>query len=148
MTNHQPRDVPTNPAEFQEFKRQCQEEGREWTEHLINIIHRLPYSGSMMSTRYIIEQESSNLLDCKPGYNSAHPSTAFSNVRQQQTWREFYATIDRVLGELGLFDEVQRLNVSGTRKSAHDVVTLCELIYPAYVRLRELGYNCYPDLTA
>jgi hypothetical protein len=144
MPHHQPRDVPILPAEFEEFKRQCRQEGSEWTEYLINLVHRLPYLEGSRSLR--AEVESSPFLTRKPQGNRRVPSRNFSPLRRTQTWREFYATIDLVLQEVGIYDEVKQANRGRTKEE--DIERICTLIYPAYVRLRELGYNCYPDLTA
>ncbi|MEK6951212.1 MAG: hypothetical protein AABX13_05820 [Nanoarchaeota archaeon] len=144
MPHYQPREVPITPEEFDEFKRQCREERREWTEQLINMIHRLPYQNGSPTLRSQIE--SSRLINRKPPGNHCVPSRNFSPLRRTQTWREFYATIDRVLQEVGIYDEVRQANRG--RIKEENIGRICTLIYPAYVRLREMGYNCYPDLTA
>ncbi len=144
MTNHQPRDVPINPEEFEAFKQQCQREGIKWTEELINLRHRLPYAEGCLTARAWLEQPSqSDLLNSRPRYEPTESNGHYSERRRKETWSEFYAAIDAVLKDLKLYEPVRKMN-----NHKIDFTAFCELIYPAYVRLRELGYNCYPDLTA
>ena len=65
-----------------------------------------------------------------------------SERRRDQTRGEFWATIDTVIQELGIQPEaiIQARNKLKPTGITH-------LILPIYIRLRELGYNHYPDLT-
>ncbi len=151
-------EVPIEPAALEQFQLECLQYQHRWTQHLINIVHRLPYNNGARSIRAEIEQ--SRLLDRKPQGNRRSPSRNFSQLRRRQTWREFYATIDRVLQELGIYEQVKELNrresetepgrlhYQRQKPQEDNFEGICTLIYPAYMRLRELGYNCYPDLTA
>lgn len=155
-------EVPIEPAALEQFQLECLDYQHCWTQHLINIIHRLPYQNGVLSMRAEIEH--SRLLDRKPQGNRHSPSRNFSQLRRRQTWREFYATIDRVLQEQGIYEQVRELNQREPEPDQQQQQSyqlnqrplsqenhyerICTLIYPAYIRLRELGYNCYPDLTA
>lgn len=151
-------EVPIEPAALEQFQLECLDYQHRWTQHLINIIHRLPYQNGVLSMRAEIEH--SRLVDRKPQGNRRSPSRNFSKLRRSQTWREFYATIDGVLQELGIYEEVKELNqrepesesvqpvYQRQRPREDNYERICTLVHPAYVKLRQLGYNCYPDLTA
>ena len=62
---------------------------------------------------------------------------------RSMTHREFYQDIDDTISELGLdLNEIRRLQES------MDLAKLYDLTLPLYVRLREKGYNHYPNLIA
>ena len=85
-----------------------------------------------------------NLPGYRPYWRKAenyprHSTHKFTDMRQQQTFVEFYETVDSVIGELGIdpqrFAELDR-----------DDPAFYELEFQVYCRLREMGYNHYPDL--
>lgn len=58
-----------------------------------------------------------------------------------QKRRDFFETIDRALVEEGIsIDEVKRLQALRIEDS-NNGKELCELVFPAYVRLRRMGYS-------
>ena len=75
----------------------------------------------------------------EPDAYPEHATHRFTNKRQNQTYREFWETVDEVIGELGIdpprFTELDR-----------DEPEFYELEFQVYCRLREMGYNHYPDL--
>ncbi len=62
-----------------------------------------------------------------------------SELYLNQKRRDFFTTIDQVLVESGIaIDEVQRLQKEGGKDKIKE---LHELVFPAYIRLREMGYS-------
>lgn len=67
-----------------------------------------------------------------------------SDLYRKQTPREFFATIDRALKRLGIpIEDVKRLQYLRSNAAEHvqHKQELNELILPAYVQLRAIGYN-------
>lgn len=78
----------------------------------------------------------------------------FSDLARSQTYGEFYATIDKIIEAAGMTVEDVRLNnvkfnegVRLGRLSAEEEERFYNSIMPIYEKLREAGYNHYPDLT-
>lgn len=82
----------------------------------------------------------------------AEDSREGSELWKRQTFREFFKTIDNVLDELKIpISDIIRLQALVSRLAVDSggipaITKLNELILPAYVRLRGMGYNRYPDL--
>ncbi len=75
-----------------------------------------------------------------------HPRS--SERMKLKTLGEFYDEVDRVIEEVGFsIDEIERMNefTSKRRASKKDFF---KIVFPVYRRLREYGYNHYPDLTS
>ncbi len=74
-----------------------------------------------------------------------------SELYENQTPKEFYETIKKALREKGIsVDDVAKLNSESTKGEFVDeskIIELFKFVFPAYIRLREMGYNHYPDLT-
>jgi len=67
--------------------------------------------------------------------------TVGSDLIKSQTHAEFHRTIESALEEEGIsIEQVKRLNIGPSRE-------LFELVSPAYIRLRIIGYSVY-DLTS
>lgn len=127
--------------EFAEFRRSF-EAGKNIGLLLENFIKHLPYSEVTGLVRPQIETFFKYMLGKRPTYDPTLASHNYSEVRRRQTNREFYQTIDEVLKELGLFEPVKEMNRLGAQ-----LPELNRLVYPAYFKLRDRGYNRYPDLT-
>lgn len=70
-----------------------------------------------------------------------------SELFLNQKMRDFFDTVDKVLVEEGIsIDEVKKLQKLG-RKDFSKIKELYELVFPAYVRLRDMGYT-HADLIA
>lgn len=64
-----------------------------------------------------------------------------SDLALHQKRRDFLETIEKALTEEGIsIDEVQRLQRLG-RSNFNKIEELHELVFPAYVRLRRMGYS-------
>ncbi len=68
-----------------------------------------------------------------------------SSLLLEQTPKDFYSTVDRVSEEIGVSLDVivqyrQEILNDRPMNELHD------LLKPVFIRLRELGYNRYPDL--
>ncbi|MEK6963287.1 MAG: hypothetical protein AABX70_02580 [Nanoarchaeota archaeon] len=74
----------------------------------------------------------------------------YSTLKLKQTRREFLVTIDRVFHETGVsidaIKALQRQRTSSCESLKQIEAQLYDLVFPAYLRLREMGYNHYPDL--
>lgn len=84
----------------------------------------------------IIDRETKNKSE-KPKM----PQDRISDVLKGKTWQEFYTEIDQALEQTGLtIEEVKKLRESGN----YEKVNISLL--PAFLLLRQRGYNRYPDL--
>jgi hypothetical protein len=103
-----------------------------------NLHLRLP--GSCL--RKLLEPENLACKECNPGASAK---------RRGQSSGEFYAELDRTIVEAGLDQAVlERLRVRANSRDSTgaDFDELYDYIFPLYIRLREKGYNHYPDLTS
>lgn len=127
-----------------------------------NLVLKMPYIGTLR-----IEEsrfgETINQKPDKPKPN--HP--AHSRLRVSQTLREFFDTIDRILTELGILDDLknirdelqifrkrfytserkddqEKMDLARIKRELHERINA--LLTPVYWKLRILGYNRYPDL--
>ena len=65
-----------------------------------------------------------------------------SDLKLNQTPRQFFETIDKVLQELDIpVDEIKRLQHLGYAEGKNIEYMLYQLTFPAYVKLREIGYT-------
>ncbi len=71
-----------------------------------------------------------------------------SNVLKKQTLKEFHLTIDNVIDELKFnpddFVKFQKWRSEDTETQ----LFYLHKVLPVYIKLREMGYKHYPDLTA
>jgi hypothetical protein len=66
-----------------------------------------------------------------------------SEVRKRQTFAQFFSTIDLCIADTGLdMEKIKQLQVD--RKTREELINY---VFPVYLKLREMGYNRYPDLT-
>ncbi len=74
----------------------------------------------------------------------------FSETLRKQSLKEFHRTIDKVSEELGI-NQQEIIDIQKTLQEKNNFSVyekLFELCIPIYVKLREMGYNHYPDLTS
>ncbi|MFQ5474598.1 MAG: hypothetical protein ACE5DM_02060 [Candidatus Nanoarchaeia archaeon] len=111
-------------AEIEQFRR---ENGPDWLRKYLNNFHGHLPGGYKRAGR---------MCDL---------SDASSEIRKTQSAQEFWNTVDDVVREceidpLSILTERNAQRISGRSR-------LYELILPVYKRLRDMGYNHYPDLT-
>jgi hypothetical protein len=70
-----------------------------------------------------------------------------AGARRGLTATEFHQDVDRTIAELGLDPETMS-QLEKDIETRSDMEKFHAYILPLYVRLREKGYNHYPDLTA
>ncbi|MFC1740980.1 hypothetical protein ACFL3V_00400 [Nanoarchaeota archaeon] len=70
--------------------------------------------------------------------------TSASEKRRNQSHGEYWATIDQVIEEVGICPT--RIIEARDRWRKHNDWGMFDLILPAYIKMRELGYMRYPDL--
>jgi len=105
-----------------------------------------------MGMQQIVEREIEEYRQRYGDKEEEYRKDVGSELWKQQTFRQFFETIDHVLDELKIpIEEIKRLQdlIKGSRNDndgRDPLDKLNELILPAYIRLREMGYNRYPDL--
>jgi hypothetical protein len=76
----------------------------------------------------------------KMGVESVQP---YSELLQTQTPKEFYAAVDKSVSDCGI--DIRQFSLF--QEQGKNYIKLNARIFPSYIRLREVGYNHYPDLT-
>ncbi len=70
-----------------------------------------------------------------------NPNLGFSEIFKNQTPEEFYTAVDRTIKECGIsIEDIYRLQRT-------DKLALCNLAWPIFIRLREMGYQKIPCFT-
>lgn len=78
------------------------------------------------------------LVNLSEGKERVFPDKGHSKVFLRQTPREFYETVDRALKETNA--DVAEIKRQIASRNA-DYIKVNQMLLPAYIRLRELGYN-------
>ncbi len=120
-----------------------------WVSQFNNFAFRLPNDENEGAYREVIKQQGN--LD--KTYKETFPFNVFgepddfkgySQLYINQTRREFFDTIDRVIKETGIsVSRIKKLqglrNKPGIKKDSWQV--LYKLVFPVYKKLREMGYT-------
>ncbi len=135
-------------GEIEEYKRKI---GDSWRDHYFNnwyghLTSKAPKGRCFLTSRYSRPDEKNGKM---VGFDYLPPEDRPGDFKANQTMREFYATIDKVLEdeqidvqelEKRLFDEDGRV----IWENMNDVL---DTALPAFIKLREMGYT-RRDLTA
>lgn len=116
--------------------------------YLNNFILRLPdrrwQNGSWYNKNYDPVEWETKHKELPPRKHTGLPrlNEGHSDLYLNQSPREFFETICRVIAECGIpIETIEKL----WEKNENTLLEV--LTFPVYVRLRELGYNKSPDLT-
>lgn len=122
-----------------EIEQARQQYGQEWGAHYFN-----NFDGNLPGgyrRRY------------DPTSRSYSSDTEASEKRRNQSLAEFWATIDNAVEEVGI-NQRQIIEARNRFNNDRDLGNndrdggMFDLVIPVYIKLRELGYKHYPDLTA
>lgn len=145
---------------MREIKNLKEEHEKDWMNYYFNnFFDRLPGGGSRLEAlkRYFPNSPDNWEYDEKTydiPYKKLYNNPQCSSLRNSQSRREFHKTIDDVFDELRIdpkpiIKAQAKLNSSISGYSAEKFNKDFEKeIIKVYIRLREKGYNHYPDLTA
>ena len=124
-----------------EINKSKKEYGDEWyLKYFNNFYGNLPgglYRDPLLFPRHIRDKK---IIDFE------EPNDKLSRIRLNQSTLEFHKTIDDVIKELRL--NPREITEAQEKYKKHYDLELFDLIIPIYIRLREMGYKHYPDLTA
>lgn len=109
---------------------------------LNNFHHKLPderYDRGGVYRSYFEDEEWDTPFRILNGESPARPSELYLD----QTPAEFFSTIDSAIEDCGI--DLERLKTLQADK--WNIKEIHSFVLPIYVRLREMGYKHYPDLT-
>ena len=132
-------------AEIKEYKKKY---GEDWQAYYFNNFgFNLPDDDCEHGGYYRETFAKSGWLDMTIAKRDPANKLGYSYLYRNQTARDFFKTVDQTLEEQGIsLKEIKRLQHLKNREGSEHWKKLSELVLPAYIKLRELGYQRYPDL--
>ncbi|MEK6973944.1 MAG: hypothetical protein AABW41_01770 [Nanoarchaeota archaeon] len=138
--------------EMERLRKECAEKSKKFLEHIGLEFDEEKFNGGEFWQHYLnnlslktsckfrddVEKLAikDNTCDIKGFYLNSDSS----ELRKSQSLRQFHMTIDKVIAE-------EKIDLEELR-TISDIAEINKRLFGAYIRLRELGYNHWPDLTA